>query len=172
MRRVSVCLVIEEVEVPIPVQSVHLVPISLLLIRSNIPLLLQLLQIVVNVLLELPHALRRERVRHSLSLARMLRTISCIEQSPFNAHKRVVVFALQETVAVAVDLRDRICVGNANMVWLDSHKLAILCVRVMDCKVTLALTTLCEKPEVRPCGGEGCGDVANLPIADVGQKVV
>lgn len=149
-------------------QSVHLVPVSLLLVRSYVPLLLQFFQVVVDVLLKLPHTLRRESMRHSLPLPRMLRTIPCVEQPPSDAHKRIVVLALQEAIAVAVDLRYGVCVRNANVMWLYAHELAVLCVRFVDCEVTFALATLYQEPEIRPCGRKGSRDIADLLVPDVG----
>jgi hypothetical protein len=153
-------------------QSVHLIPIPLFLIRPNVPLPLQLLQIMMNILFKLTHTLRRERMRHCLPLPRMFRAVPRVEQPAPDAHKRVVVLALEEPVAVPVDMRDRICVRNANVVRLDAHQLAVLRVCGVHCEVPLALPALREQPEVGPRGGEGRGDVADLPVSDVWEEVV
>jgi hypothetical protein len=149
-------------------QSVHLVPIALLLIRSDVPLFLQLFQVVVDVLFELSHALCRKGMRHRLPLPRMFRAVPCVEQSPTNAHKRIVVLALEEAVSVAIYLRDSVRIRNTNVVWLDAHELAVFGVGGVNSEEAFPLTTLCEEPEVCECGREGRGYGADLPIADVG----
>lgn len=83
-----------EGEVVEPVQRVHLVPSSLDTVRSAIPLGLQLLQIVVDILLELQHALGGKGVSDRLPLSRVLSAIPSVEQSPPNGHKGIVVLAL------------------------------------------------------------------------------
>jgi hypothetical protein len=159
-------------EQDVPVQSVHLEPFTLLFIRPNVPLFLQLLEVMMNVLFKLTNALCRKGMRDCLPLARMFGPIPCVEQATSDTHKRIIVLALEEAVAMPIDLRDGIGVGNANMVGLNAHELPVFGVRVMNSEVALAATTLSEKPEVCKGSGEGRGDGADLPVADIRKQVV
>jgi hypothetical protein len=159
-------------EVIEPVQRVHLVPTSLLRGGARVPLLLQLFKVVVDVLLELADRLCRKGVRDGLALTCVLGAIARVEEAAADRDKGVVVLALEEAIAVAVDLRNGICVGNTDVVWLDANQDAVLLVRLVDGQVALPLARLPEQPEVRPRSREGCGDVADAPIAEVWQQVI
>jgi hypothetical protein len=154
------------------VQSIHLVPFALLLVCPDIPLLLQLLQVVMNILFELSHALCRKGMRDCLPLARMFRPIPRIEQTSSNTHKRVIVFALEEAVTVPIYLRDSIGVGNTDVVRLNAHELPVFGMCVMNGKETFAATALSEKPEICEGSREGRGDGTYLPVSDIRQKIV
>jgi len=73
-------------------------------------------------------------------------TVSRIEQPSTNAHESIVVLALEESIAMPVDLWYRIGVGNTNMVWLNAHQLSVLGVRSVDCEEALPLTALSDQP--------------------------
>lgn len=73
---------------------------------------------------------------------------------------------------MAVDQRDCARVGDGDVVRLDADQLAHLLVDVMHGKVAASLAALPQQPEVGKLGGEGCGDVADGLVAQVGQEVV
>jgi hypothetical protein len=102
----------------------------------------------------------------------MLGPIARVEEAAAYRDKGVVVLALQETIAVSVDLGDSIGVGNTDVVWLDANEHAVLLVRLVDGQIALPLAGLPEQPEVGPRGREGGRDVADAPIAEVRQQVV
>lgn len=102
----------------------------------------------------------------------MFRTVPCIKQSPPNTHKRIVILAFQETIAVAVDLWNGVCVRDANVVRLDAHEFAVFGVRGVHGEEALSLAALGEQPEVCEGRGEGPGDGPDLPVAEVGEEVV
>lgn len=56
-----------------------------------IPLLLQLLKVVVDVLLELKHRLGRESVRYGLALACVLGTVAGVEEPATDGNEGIVV---------------------------------------------------------------------------------
>jgi hypothetical protein len=128
------------------VQCVHLVPTTLFLIRSYIPLPLQHFKITMNILFELPHTLRTKRMRNRLSLPRMLRSIPRIKQSSLDADKSVIILAFQKPIPMAVDLRYSICIRYTNVMRLQPHQLAVLGVCVVNRQVPLAGAALIQKP--------------------------
>lgn len=73
---------------------------------------------------------------------------------------------------MTVDDGDRIRVRNAHMVRLDPDHLSILLVCIVDRQVALSTTGLEEKPEIGEGSREWCGDVLDLPVADVWQDIV
>lgn len=82
----------------------------------------------------------------------MFRPIPCIEQPSTNAHKSIIVLALEKAVTMSVDLGDRIGIRDADMMRLNSHKFAVFGVCGVDGEEALPLTALREEPEVRECG--------------------
>lgn len=113
-------------------QSIHLIPVALLLIRPDIPLLLQFFQVVVDVLLKLSNTLCRKCMAHSLPLPGVFCTVSRIEQPSTNAHESIVVLTLEEPIAMPVNVWYRIGVGDTNMVWLYAYQLSVFGVRSVD----------------------------------------
>lgn len=117
-----------------------------------------------DVLFELEDRLGREGVRDSLALARVLSAVAGVEQTAADRDKGVVVFAvgcqscayismelfasspLQHAIAVAVDDRNRICIRDTNVVWLNPDHLPKFLVRIVDGQVALSLTGLGEQP--------------------------
>lgn len=110
-------------------------------------------------------------MRHRLALARVFRTVTRVEQPAANRDKRVVVLALEEAIAVAIDVRDSVCVCDADMVRLDAHQGAVFLVCFVHSEITLSASYLEKEPEVCPGGGKGRGDGPDLPAAEVGQEV-
>lgn len=125
-----------------------------------------------DVLFELPDALRRERMAHCLPFPGVFCTIPRVEKSTLDANESIVVLALQESISVPVDLRNRVRICDANVVRLYTHEFSILGMCGVYSEIAFSLTALSKEPEVREGGGEGRGDVADLPVSDVWEEVV
>lgn len=90
----------------------------------------------------------------------MLRAISRVEQAATNRHEGVIIVAFQEPVAVAVDDRDGVRVGDGHVIRLDAYELPKFFMGFVDGGVALALSALKQEPEVcEGCDGGG-GDGA------------
>lgn len=87
-----------ESQVVEPVECIHLIPATLLGIRALVPLLLQLLKVVVDVLLELADRFRREGVRDSLALAGVLGAVAGVEEATADGDEGVIVFTVSMSV--------------------------------------------------------------------------
>jgi len=109
---------------------------------------------------------------HSLALPGVFGTVPSVEQATPDRNEGIIVLALQESVTVAINQWDSVRICDTDVVWLKTNKLAILLVCFVDSEEAFALTALPQEPEVRPRGGEGCRDVANLPVAEVREQVV
>jgi hypothetical protein len=118
-----------------------------------------------HVLLELSDALCAKSMRDSLSLSRVFCSVSCVEQSAGNADKGVVILALQEPSAVAIDDGNGSWVCDGNVVRLDADEFAVDLVCFVYGEVSSASTALVHEPEVGECCWEGCGYIANGPVA-------
>lgn len=75
-------------------QCIHGIVVALCTLCPRIPLLLQLLEVVVNVLLELTNGFRGEGVGNSLALAGVLSAVAGIEEAAADGNESVIVFAV------------------------------------------------------------------------------
>lgn len=132
---------------------------------------MQFLQVVVDVLFELQHTFGRKGVGDRLPLPGVLGTIPSVEQASPNGYESVIVLALQEAVAMAVDLGNGVCISNADMVRLNTDKLSKLFVCFVNGKEALPAAALVKQPEIGPSGWEWRRYVADLPVTKIWEKI-
>jgi hypothetical protein len=157
----------------------------------------QFLKVVVDILLELADRLGREGMRYGLALACVLCAVACVEEAAADGNEGVVVLSvamlifpnpghcsfgkgrrdrpnvrLQETIAMAIYLRNSLRICNADMVRLYPHQGTVFLMRGIDSEISSPSSTMVEQPEVCEGCRERCRDAADGPIAEVGEKVV
>lgn len=123
-------------------QTIHLGILAMSILRHLVPLQNKLVKIAMHILLELANTLLAESMRHSLSFAGMLDSVSRIEESSLDADKSVVVLTLQESSAVTIDDGNGIGICDRHVMRLDPDQFAVFLVGCVDGQISPPTTTL------------------------------
>lgn len=73
-------------------------------------------------------------MRHNLTFARMLSSVSGGKDIVFDVVERIVEVGFQETVAVPENVVDAVRVCNADVIWCYAYKIAMNEVLLVDCE--------------------------------------
>lgn len=107
-------------------------------------------------------------MRNSLSLSGVFCSIPGVEKTSLYANKSIVVLAFQEAGTVAIDDRDSSWVCDGDVVGLDADEFAVGLVCLVYGEVASSSAALVHEPEIGKGCREGCGYIADGPVAEIG----